>query len=157
LDRPPSVLELLLGVDVFFADGGGGGASRSFFTRALDAPDEPASFGRRRRVLCAAVDGARGEPMTMPQARCVLGVDEEERDDDARLSIPRDVQRHGTCGIVSRGVLPAVMWSRTKARVRPRTPHHIFRPTAFLLAGGGPMPSYCASSRLRRWVKNTVH
>jgi hypothetical protein len=38
-------------------------------------------------------------------------------------------------------LLPAAMWSRTQARVRSRTPYHSFRAAAFLLAGGGPMPS----------------
>jgi hypothetical protein len=105
---------------VFFADGGSG-ASPSSFTRrrrALDAPDEPASFfGLRMWVLRAAVEG--GEPMTMPLACNFLGVDEEERDDDDDdgVSILHGVQRRGTCGMVSRGLLPAAMWSRTKARV----------------------------------------
>jgi hypothetical protein len=59
----------------------------------MDTPDKPDSFfGRRRRVLGA--DG--GDPMTMPPARGVLGVDKEEReDDDTGASILR--------GIVSRG------------------------------------------------------
>jgi hypothetical protein len=50
----------------------------------LDALDELASFfDRRRQVLRAAVEG--GEPMMMPPARGVLGVDEEEHsDEDAR-------------------------------------------------------------------------
>jgi hypothetical protein len=38
-------------------------------------------------------------------------------------------------------LLPAAMWSRTQARVQPRTPHHSFRAAAFLLADGGSMPS----------------
>jgi hypothetical protein len=48
------------------------------FIRALDAPDEPDSFGRRRLVLGA--DG--GNPMMMPLALGVLGIDEEECEDD---------------------------------------------------------------------------
>jgi hypothetical protein len=64
---------------VFFADGGG--ASPSSFTRrrrALDAPDELATFfSRRRRVLRVAVEV--GEPMMMQPTHGVLGVDEEER------------------------------------------------------------------------------
>jgi hypothetical protein len=102
------VLELLCGVilevAVFFSDGGdtsssfftrkrgGSGVSvSSFFTRLLDVPDEPASFGRRRQVLRATVEGACGSPMTMPPVvRGVLGVDEEERDEeDVTLSIRR--------------------------------------------------------------------
>jgi hypothetical protein len=76
----------------------------------------------------------------MPPAREVLGVDEDEReDDDAGPSILRGSQCR--CGIVSRGWLPAVMWSRTQARVRPLMPHHSFRPATFLLVGGGPLPS----------------
>jgi hypothetical protein len=69
---------------VFFADGGGGASPSSFFTRrrwVLDAPDGAASFfGQRRQVLHTAVEG--GEPMMMPPARGVLGVDEEERGDE---------------------------------------------------------------------------
>jgi hypothetical protein len=58
----------------------------SFFTRVLDAPDEPTSFfGRRRRVLGTAIDGS--DPMTMSLARGVLDVDEEDRDDDTGASI----------------------------------------------------------------------
>jgi hypothetical protein len=114
----------------------------SFFTRALDTSDEPGSFlGRRSRVLGAA----GGDPMAMLPARGVLGVDEEEyEDDDDGSSILHDSKF--CIGIVSHGLLPAAMWLRTQARVRPRTPHHSFRAMAFLLAGGGPMPSYCASS-----------
>jgi hypothetical protein len=71
--------------------------------------------------LCVAVEGA------LPPAHSVLGVDEEERDEeDAMLSIMRGVQRRGTCGITSRGVLPVAMCSRTKARVRQGAHHHIF-------------------------------
>jgi hypothetical protein len=59
----------------------------------MDMPDKPDSFfGRRRRVLSA--DG--GNPMTMPPARGVLGVDKEEREDD-------DTGASILCGIVSRG------------------------------------------------------
>jgi hypothetical protein len=121
----------------------------------LDASDEPASFfGRRRRVLGAAIDG--GEPMTMLLACGVLGVVEEERDDDnTGASILCGFQCH--CGIVSRGLLHAAMWSRTKARVRPGTLHHNFRPSTFLLAGEGPLPSHFASSWLRQFMKNVVH
>jgi hypothetical protein len=88
----------------------------SFFTRVLDAPDEPDSFfGRRSRVLGAA-DG--GDPMTMPPAREVLGVDEDEcEDDDAGSSILRGSQCR--CGIVSREWLPAAMWSRTRRGCGP--------------------------------------
>jgi hypothetical protein len=61
----------------------------SLFTRTLGAPDEPASFfEQRRRVLGAAIDG--GDPMMMPPMRAVLGVDEEDRnDDDTGASILR--------------------------------------------------------------------
>jgi hypothetical protein len=45
------------------------------------------------------------------------------------------------------------MHAETKARVRPGTPHHSF----CLLAGGGPLLSYCANSWLWRFVKNAVH
>jgi hypothetical protein len=81
--------------------------------------------------------------------RGVLGVD------DTGASILLDAQRR--CGIVSRGLVPAAMWLRTKVRVRPWTLHYIFHPRAFLLAGGGPLPSYRANSWLRRSVKNVLH
>jgi hypothetical protein len=58
----------------------------------MDMLDKPDSFfGRRRRV---GADG--GDPMIMPPACGVLGVDKEEREDeDTGASILR--------GIVSRG------------------------------------------------------
>jgi hypothetical protein len=48
--------------------------------------------------LSSVVEGVCGSPMTMPPvARCVLGVDEEERDEkDAGLSILHGVHRRGT-------------------------------------------------------------
>jgi hypothetical protein len=69
----------------------------SFFTRALDAPDDPGSFfGWRRRV-----DTDGGSAMMMP-LRGVLGVDKDEREDnDTGPSILRGSQCR--CGIVSRG------------------------------------------------------
>jgi hypothetical protein len=85
-------------------------------------------------------------------------VDEEEREDeDVGISILHGAQHRGTYGMASRGLLPAVMWSRTKARVRPGMPHHIFRPAAFLFVGGGSLSSYLTSSWLLRLVKNAVH
>jgi hypothetical protein len=46
--------------------------------------------------------------MMPPVARCVLGVDEEERDEkDAGLSILHGVHRRGTYDIVSIELLPA--------------------------------------------------
>jgi hypothetical protein len=108
----------------------------SFFTRALDAPSPGSFFGRRRQV--GADDG---DPMTTtPPPRGVLNADEEDReDDDAGPSILRGNQCR--CGIVSRGLLPAAMWSRTAGRVHPSTPHDTFLAAAFLLGGGGPLPS----------------
>jgi hypothetical protein len=70
------------------------GVSGSFFTRALDAPDDPGSFfGWRRRV-----DTNGGDPMTMPQR----GINKDEREEeDTGPSILRGSQ---CCiGIVSRG------------------------------------------------------
>jgi hypothetical protein len=94
--------------------------SASIFTRALDALDEPDSFfGRRSQVLGAV----GGDPMAIPPACGVLDVNEEEcEDDNDGPSILRASQFR--IGIVSRRLLPAVMWSRTQARVRPRMPHH---------------------------------
>jgi hypothetical protein len=93
------------------------GVPGSFFTRALDAPSPGSFFGRRRRV--GADDG---DPITTPPPRGVLGTDEEDReDDDAEASILRGNQCR--CIIVSRGLLPAAMWSRKAGRVRPSTPH----------------------------------
>jgi hypothetical protein len=61
-----------------------GVTSDSFFTQTLDTSDEPASFfGRRRRVV--GVGG--GDPMMMPPG--VLGVDEEDHDNDIGASILR--------------------------------------------------------------------
>jgi hypothetical protein len=70
--------------------------------------------------------GAVGsDPMTMPPARRVLGVNEEEcEDEDAGPSILRGSQCR--IGIMSRGWFPAAMWSRTQTRVRPGMPHHSF-------------------------------
>jgi hypothetical protein len=70
------------------------GEVASFFTRALDASDDPGSFfGRRRRV---GADG--GVPMTMP----LLGIDDDEREeDDTGPSILHGSQCR--VGIVSRG------------------------------------------------------
>jgi hypothetical protein len=113
------------------------GVPGSFFTRALDASSPGSFFGKRRWV---GTDG--GDPMTMPPPpRGVLGVDEDDReDDDTGASI-----LHGSqscrCGIVSRGWLPAAMWSMTEGRVRPSTPQQTFLAAAFLLGGGGPLPS----------------
>jgi hypothetical protein len=69
------------------------GEAASFFTWALDAPDNLGSFGQRRWV------GADGDdPMTMP----LLGVDDDEREEDGTgLSILHGSQYH--IGIVSRG------------------------------------------------------
>jgi hypothetical protein len=92
--------------------------------------DVPGSFfGRRSRVL----DVVGGDPMAMPPARRVSDVDEEDREEDNVPFIWRGIQCR--CGIVTRGWLPAAMWSRTKVRVRPRTPHQTFRIAAFLFAG----------------------
>jgi hypothetical protein len=65
----------------------------SFVTLTLEALDGHAPFfGRRRRVLCAAIDGACGELMMMSPERNVLGVDDEEHDgEDAGLSILRGI------------------------------------------------------------------
>jgi hypothetical protein len=108
----------------------------SFFTQSLDAPSPGSFFGRRIRV--GADDG---DPMTILQSpRGVLGIDEQDReDDDTGASILRGSQCR--CSIVSRGWLPKAMWSRTAGRVRPSTPHHNFLAAAFLLGGGGPLPS----------------
>jgi hypothetical protein len=86
-------------------------------------------FGRRSRVL----DVVGGDPMAMPPARRVPDVDEEDREEDNVPFIWRGIQCR--CGIVSHGWLPAAMWSRTKVRVWPRTPHQTFRIAAFLFAG----------------------
>jgi hypothetical protein len=113
------------------------GVPGSFFTRALDAPSPSSFFGRRRRV--GADDG---DPMTTtPPPRGVLGVDEEDReDDDTGASVLHGSQCYRR-GIVSRGWLPMAMWSRTAGRMWPSTPHHTFLAAAFLLGGGGPLPS----------------
>jgi hypothetical protein len=77
--------------------------------------------------------------MTTPPPRGLLDADEEDCEDDAAgPSILRGNQCR--CGIVSRGLLPAAMWSRTAGRVRPSTPHHIFLVVAFLLGAGGLLP-----------------
>jgi hypothetical protein len=111
-----------------------------FFTRALDAPSPGSFFRRRRRV--GADDG---DPMTTPPPHGVLSADEEDReDDDVGASILRGNQCH--CGIVSRGLLPAAMWSRMAGSVRPSMPHHTFLAAAFLLRGRGLLPLKCASS-----------
>jgi hypothetical protein len=80
--------------------------------------------------------------MMPPPPRGVLSVHEEEdrEDDDTGASILRGSQC-SRCGIVSRGWLPAAMWSRTAGMVRPSMPHHTFLAAAFLLGGGGPLPS----------------
>jgi hypothetical protein len=110
------------------------GESASFFTRALHAPDDPGSFfGRRKRVLGAI----GGDPMVMPLACGFLGIDEEDHEKDDAPSILRSIQCR--CGIVKCGWLPVMLWSRTQARVRPRTPQQTFRITVFLFAGGGPV------------------
>jgi hypothetical protein len=75
------------------------------FIRALNAPDEPDSFGRRRLVL--GTDG--GNPMMMPLALGVLGIDEEKHeDDDTGPSILDPAQhlvplRHCQPRVVARG------------------------------------------------------
>jgi hypothetical protein len=65
----------------------------SFFTRALDTPDDLSSFfGRRRRV-----DADGSDPMTMP----LRGVDEDECEEDDTGSSLRGSQFR--IGIVSSG------------------------------------------------------
>jgi hypothetical protein len=76
--------------------------------------------------------------MAMPLARGVPDVDEEDREEDDAPSILRGIQYR--CDIVSHGWLPVAMWSRTQARVRPRTPHQTFHIASFLFAGGGLVP-----------------
>jgi hypothetical protein len=74
--------------------------------------------------LCVAVEGA------LPPVHSVLGVDEEERDEeDDVLSIMCGVQRRGTCGITSRGVLS--IWRCAPGRRRGCTPPHL--PTGGIL------------------------